>query len=130
MMLCDMAKNIDKRIEDSDIDQKTIGVNLARIRKEKGFTQAELAAHLDTIPTVISDYEHGRLRLHGKVIVNLAEFLGVSTDELLGVRQEKAVAAAPSRKISRRMQKIEQLPEQQQRALIQTIDAFLRAEGI
>ena len=64
-----------------------IGARLAQLRKEKGITQAE---RLDISQPMASDYERGKLRLHGELIIQLSEILGVSADEILGISPPKA----------------------------------------
>ena len=60
--------------------------------------------------------------------------LEVSADELLGLSQETGPKNPATKKLSlklvRRLQKMEQLPSSKQKALLQTIDGFLRGEGI
>ena len=43
---------------------ETPGQHLARIRKERGYTQVELAQRTSLIQTLVSDYERGKLRLN------------------------------------------------------------------
>jgi transcriptional regulator with XRE-family HTH domain len=108
--------------------QETLGQRLARIRKEQGFTQQQLAERTGLIQVLISDYEHGKLRLTAEMAVRFADVLGVSTDDLL--RGKKGAATSrrqPSLKLLRRMEQIENLPPYRQRALLTTIDGFLAA---
>jgi transcriptional regulator with XRE-family HTH domain len=100
------------------------GQRLARIRRERGFTQIELAAKTGLVQTLVSDYERGKLRLNADVILRFATALKVSTDALLqpaGPVESKK----PSRKVLRRLERIEALPPAQQAALLRTIDTFL-----
>lgn len=108
---------------------ETMGQRLARIRKERGVTQVELAERTGLIQVVISDYERGRLRLPAEMAVRFAEALGVTTDELLRSKKDRSTKPAkqPSLKLIRRMEQIEGLPLYQQRALLMTIDTFIAA---
>ena len=56
---------------------------MAHIRRERGFTQRELADNAGLIQTLASDYERGKLRLNADMILRFATALEVSTDELL-----------------------------------------------
>jgi transcriptional regulator with XRE-family HTH domain len=106
----------------------SLGKRIALLRKERGFTQVELAHKLDVIQAIISDYERGRLRPHPDMLVRLATTLQVSTDELLGIAVVKATnGARVDRRIQRRMEAIGSLPKRDQDALLRTIDAFLTA---
>ena len=100
------------------------GERLARIRKERGFTQKELAEKTGLIQTLISDYERGKLRLNADMILRFATALEVSTDELLQPAGPRPTRK-PSRKVLRRLELIESLPARQQTTLLRTIDTFL-----
>jgi len=113
------------------LDERTItqqtGARLAAVRKARGVTQVDLAAQLGITQSMLSKYERGGLRLHGALIVRIAELLTVSTDELLGV---KVVAPAPvqtlkDKRLGRRIQQIDRLSKRDREALVRTIDAFL-----
>ena len=61
------------------------------------------------------------------MIVRLALVLGVTADELLGIKQPKKKNDEPSLKIQKRMKNVEKLPPAQQKVLLKTIDTFLKA---
>jgi transcriptional regulator with XRE-family HTH domain len=103
---------------------ETPGQRLARIRRERGFTQIELAEKTGLVQALVSDYERGKLRLNADMILRFATALEVSTDALLqpdGPVESKK----PSRRVLRRLEQIEALPPAQQSALLRTIDTFL-----
>jgi transcriptional regulator with XRE-family HTH domain len=104
--------------------KESFGKRLARIRKEKGFTQVELAEKLGTLQAIISDYERSKSRPHADTVTSIAIALDVSADELLGL-SNLPKTAAPNRRILQRIQMIEKLPKRDQDALMRTIDAFL-----
>jgi transcriptional regulator with XRE-family HTH domain len=105
---------------------ESFGQRLARLRKERGFTQVELAEKSAMIQAVISDYERDKLRPYADVVVRLAVALAVSTDELLGLQPpKKADGADTNRRFRRRLQLVDTLPKRDQEALLRTIDAFL-----
>jgi len=105
---------------------ETIGERIARLRKERGITQKELADLLRVTQSVVSDYERGELRVHGELLVRLAEILRVSANEILGLEKNgKTEAAVKNRRLQRRLQAIDKLPKRDQEALLRTIDAFL-----
>jgi len=110
--------------------EETFGERIARLRREKGLTQEDLAGRLDVTQPVVSDYERGRLRLHGELIVQLAAILGVSADEILGLKASgRANGAIRNRRLLRQVQQLERLPKRDQQALLRTIDAFLSKAG-
>lgn len=107
---------------------ETHGQRLARLRKERGFTQKELAERTGLIQALISDYERDKLRLNADMILRFAAALEVTTDELLRPAARKP-ARKPSRRVLRRLELIEKLPPGQQTALLRTIDAVLVGVG-
>jgi transcriptional regulator with XRE-family HTH domain len=105
--------------------EETFGQRLARLRKAAGISQVQLAQHLGTTQTLVSEYEHDNRRVHGERLARIASLLHVSADELLGHRPSKA-NSAPSLKLIRRLKAIEALPPQRQKFVLQTLDALLR----
>lgn len=105
--------------------EDTFGQSLARLRKAAGLSQEQLAQHLGTTQTLISEYEHDNRRVHAERISKIAHLLHVSVDELLGHKPSKATGAA-SLKLVRRLKAIEALPPQRQKFVLQTLDALLR----
>jgi transcriptional regulator with XRE-family HTH domain len=105
--------------------RNSIAQRLGRLRREKGITQAEMAELLGVSQPIVSNYERGELRLHGELIVKLAEILDCSADELLGLRERKAATGGGNHRMLRLMQQIDLLPKRDQEALLRTIDAFL-----
>ena len=103
---------------------ETPGRRLARIRRERGYTQIELAEKTGLVQTLVSDYERGKLRLNADMILRFATALEVSTDALLRLAGPVEPKKS-SRKVLRRLEQIESLPSVQQLALLRTIDTFL-----
>jgi transcriptional regulator with XRE-family HTH domain len=113
-----------------DQGKETIGERLARLRKERGFTQVELAKKIGTIQTLVSDYETDRLRLSAEMAVRFALALDVSTDDILNPKGlGKKPAKKPSLKIIRRMEEIEKLPPRRQAFVLTALDSLLRGEA-
>ena len=108
---------------------ETFGARLARLRKERSFTQTALAEKIGIVQSLVTDYECDRLRMHPEMVVRFAYALDVSADELLGLKASRTLGDGKlSLKVVRRLSAIESLPDHKQRALLQTIDAFLKAE--
>ena len=103
-----------------------LGQRIARLRKEKGLTQVEVARKAGLSQVLVSDYERGRLRPNPDTIVKLAQILLVTTDELLGVKDSLTTGNKLSLKTIRRLKRIENLPASQQKTLFKTIDTFLK----
>ena len=113
-----------------DWGKESIGQRAARIRKERGFTQVELAGKIGIVQTLVTDYETDRLRLTAEMAVRFAMALDVTLDELLHPNAAKSSTRKPSRKVLRRLEKIEDLPPIQQTTLLRTIDTFLEVAAL
>jgi transcriptional regulator with XRE-family HTH domain len=109
-----------------DLGEETLGQRLARLRKQRGLTQVELAQKIGIIQSLVSEYERDKLRLNAEMLARFALALEVSADELLGLQKLPKNGRHPSRKVLRRLQKIEELPAHDQAALLKTIDTFLK----
>jgi len=109
-----------------DLGGETIGERVARLRKERGYTQMELAEKVGIIQTIVSAIETNALKLSAEMAIRFAMALGVSTDDLLMPPKRKRQNAKPSRKVLRRLELIESLPSHQQQTVLKTIDAMLK----
>ena len=108
-----------------ELGGETIGERVARLRKERGYTQAELAQKVGIIQTIVSAIETNALKLSAEMAIRFALALEVSTDDLLLPAKMKRPGRKPSRKVLRRLEQIEALPSPQQSVLLKTIDTFL-----
>lgn len=66
-----------------ELDYQAIGVRIRRFRKEQGLTQQLLAEFSNQEPSNISHIERGATKLSLPTIVNIANALGVTVDDLL-----------------------------------------------
>lgn len=112
-----------------------LGKRIALLRKQRGFTQVELAERLGVIQSVISSYEVGRVRPSPEAIVKICESLDLTADQLLGrAKTSKAIVGAGGgdvldRRFVRRLRLLKKLPKRDQDALLRTIDAFIQARS-
>jgi transcriptional regulator with XRE-family HTH domain len=116
------------KLKPVDMGDESLGQRLARLRKERGWTQKQIAERTGLIQELVSNYETDKLRLNADMILRFAEVFDVSADELLrGSKSTITAKKQPSIKLVRRMEQIEALPLYEQRALLTTIDKFLAA---
>ncbi|MGB9144928.1 MAG: helix-turn-helix transcriptional regulator [Acidobacteriaceae bacterium] len=127
-----MARIREEGTDSTKAWHRALGRRLAQLRKQRGLSQEELARRVGAIQVVISDYENGKSRLFAETAVRFAAALDVPVQELLQVSKPVAVEPAPkpSRKLLRRMEKIERLPRRKQTALLTTIDTFLENSAV
>ena len=122
-----MAKKATVKKPPLDFGGETLGQRLTRLRKERGFTQVELAEKVGITQVLISAYETDRCAFSVEMAVRFALTLEISLDELLHPKAKKLASRKPNRRVLRRLEQIERLPRRQQIALLTTIDAFLQA---
>ena len=102
------------------------GNRLKEIRKRRGLSQVELARRLGLHQSLISQYECGYLRLHGALLVRLAQALETTPDEILAATPTPTAAEPPlDRRFLRRLKQVEKLSAHQKKILLGTIDAFI-----
>ena len=92
-----MPKKPTFKLPPLNLGDETLGQRIARLRKANGYTQTDLAQELSqgesaqkeisNIRVLISDYERNKIRPNYEMIVRLALVLGVTADELLGIKQ-------------------------------------------
>lgn len=66
-----------------NIDYKAIGIRVRRFRTQRGLTQQKLAELSGQEPSNISHIERGATKLGLPTIVNIANALGITVDDLL-----------------------------------------------
>lgn len=69
-------------------DGKTIGERISKIRKEKELTQLELSTKIGIKRALLSEYETGRTRIFGDMIIRIAIALEVTPNQLMGFEKE------------------------------------------
>jgi len=109
-----------------------VGQRLARLRKERGYTQVDLAGKIGIIQTLISDYELDKLRLSAEMAVRYAMALNITVDDLLAPKTaaKQKNSKQPSLKLVRRMEEIEKLPPRQQTLVLSALDSILRGTAV
>jgi transcriptional regulator with XRE-family HTH domain len=121
-----MARRRTKPVDPTE----TFGERLARLRKDRGLTQVELAERLDISQPVLSYYEKQSRRVPPKVLVRLAEVLEVSVDELLGLAPVKTAPATPRGRLLSRLRQIEMLPPAERKAILKILDGLLARQRL
>lgn len=66
---------------------RMINENIRKFRKAKGISQEEMAVKLNVVRQTVSKWENGRSVPDADVLMHMAELLGVSVSQLLGVEE-------------------------------------------
>lgn len=110
--------------------EESFGRRFAQLRLEAGYSQRELAAELGISYRMVAYYETEAARLPTQLLPQLAKVLGVSTDQLLGVKEVKGNGKRHDNRLWRRISQVEKLPTPQRKQIVQILDAFLEREKL
>lgn len=84
MLSCFFRQNVEFMIKWKGIKGgKMISANIKNLRKEKGFTQKDLADLLHVTSQAVSRWEQGEVEPSLDTIVNIAKIFSVTTDEII-----------------------------------------------
>ena len=118
------ALHVPKRIP-IETSGEPFGQRLARVRQTAGYTQRELAAHIGISQRMIAYYEGETEYPPAHLLPAMARALGVSTDELLGVKPVKLQRKLGRERLWRRLNQLDKLSPNERKQVLAVIDAFL-----
>jgi len=110
--------------------QETFGERLVRLRHATGYSQRDLAQEIGTSNRMLVHYEKHAGQPTAHLLPLLANALGVSTDQLLGVEEVKTNNRIRDTKLWRRFSQMEKLPPTRRKPIMQVIDSFLEGEKL
>ena len=103
---------------------RSIGTNIATIRKELGFSQETLANELGISRRAIGSYECGERSIPVFLIPKLSNILHVSAIKLLNIKTPILDERTKEAKILRELEKVNKLPEEDRKVIFTLIDSF------
>lgn len=110
------------------VDNKSIGDRISEARKNMGITQQELADTVGIKRALLSEYETGRTRIYGEMIIRISMALHVSPEILLGFKIiQKKEEKTNSLRYTKRIKEIDSLPEHKIKNILRTIDDMIKA---
>jgi transcriptional regulator with XRE-family HTH domain len=113
-----------------NIDQLTeFGKRLVKLRKDAGYTQTELANELGVTQRMVSYYEGHAEYPPSAMLPKMAALLGVTADQLLGIKPMKS-SKQPDTRLQRRFHQIQKLPAKDKRQITLIIDTFIKASQV
>ncbi|MFZ1098418.1 MAG: helix-turn-helix domain-containing protein [Steroidobacteraceae bacterium] len=104
---------------------RQLGGRIASLRKEQGFTQAQLAGVLGLTQQMVASYEVGRRRVPVSLLPKVATALAVSVETLIGQGRATPAKRGPAPKLQQQMERIQRLPRAKQRLVLQMLDGVL-----
>lgn len=110
--------------------RREIGQRIRSLRQAHGLSQTKLARLLGIEQSHVSNIERGARSATIQQVTRLSKKLSVSTDTILGGGALPQVKTLSGGKLYRYLQRIEELPAADQKAVLQILDSLLRrAEG-
>lgn len=106
------------------------GQRLKEIRQSRALTQQQLGEMVGVSQRVVAYYETDDAQPPGALLVDLAQALEVTADELLGIEPLREKIPAKQARIRKRLQRVEDLPAADQRAVLKFVDALVESRGL
>jgi transcriptional regulator with XRE-family HTH domain len=103
---------------------KALGARIAELRREQGLSQQALADELGVAQQTLAHYEVGRARMAVSLVPTLAKILGVSVEELLGIKNGSS-KRGPAPVLQRQIERLSRLPKAKQKVVMEMLDGVL-----
>jgi transcriptional regulator with XRE-family HTH domain len=110
-------------MQDASI-RKALGQRIKQLRKQKGWTQKELANRIDASHAQLNKYESGQNTPPIDRLILLAEVLDTSVDHLIG-GHHNAKPPIHNTRLIQRFQTIEGFDKEERELVIQVLDAMI-----
>lgn len=109
------------------------GARLIALRKARGMTQVQLAQATGLSQRMVSYYEADADVPAGDLVLNFANALHTTTDELLGAKPASVVDSPMTdpteRRTWRRFRQLMELPEKDRKAVMRMLDTMTKARA-
>jgi transcriptional regulator with XRE-family HTH domain len=107
------------------------GERIATLRRERGWTQPELASRLGTTVKMVTYYEREAQNPTHKTIEQFAKVFGVSPAEFLGQANgtKRTRKPGPPSRLLQLIDRLSNLPRQKQKVVIEMLEGFLHKTG-
>ncbi len=113
------------------MNKLTFGQRLIQIRKTMGLTQTELGDRIGVSQRIIYHYEHKAEYPPTPKLIELAQALNMSVDELLGIESSNDKAYQDIKPmLAKKLRRASQLPTNDLKALSTFIDALILKQQI
>jgi transcriptional regulator with XRE-family HTH domain len=99
---------------------------LKKLRKNKDWSQGQIAMKIGVDPQRISKYERGILYPTTEIAIKLADLFEVSLDYLFRDDDSVILGEVTNKDLIKRLKAINALPKEKQKTLIELLDAFIK----
>lgn len=102
------------------------GERLARLRQQAGLSQVQLAEAVGIPQRTLSFYEREAEAIPSTLVPALAQALGVTIEEVLGLEATQTrKKRGPQSQLERQLAQIASLPRKEQQQLLAVVEAFI-----
>ena len=101
-----------------------IGDKILALRKERGWSQQQLAKKIGTSGPIVGRYERGEMTPSVEVAKKLADTFGITLDYL--VDDAGRVTDLKNKAMLERLKEIEALDQEEKKTVVHVIDSLLR----
>lgn len=108
------------------IDMATFALQLRSLRTQRKLTQVRLAQLLGVTPRVYNRWEKGAAAPHLATLVQIAEVLQVSLDELVGRSSVVSEPKVRNLQLSTLYHQLDRLPDEDQKAVAILLDSLIK----
>jgi transcriptional regulator with XRE-family HTH domain len=107
------------------------GQRMAALRKERGWTQSQLAQHLGVAVKTVIYYEREAENPTRKTIERIAKVFGVAPVELMGQTNgaKNGHKPGPPSRLQQLSERLAALPRSKQKVVVQMLEGFLQQAG-
>lgn len=120
-----MGPELVLRAEEEGPPPMGLGERVRQLRKEAGWSQAELGDKIGTDSQRVSRYENGRITPSLDAVVRIAEAFNVSLDHLLVEGVPRRPLHAAEHGLGDRLASVGELPEADLAALLNVLDSLV-----
>jgi len=107
--------------------KENLAIRIQELRKQKGWSQIELAERIGLSKAQMSRYETKNVQPPANTLNKIATALDTTVDFLIsGDKTEKAKAAIKNSELLQSFKEMDVLPEQEQTMLVKIIRAYVR----
>ena len=106
-------------------ERTPFGQRLHALREQAGLSQQQLAARLGLTQRAYAHWERNPVALRPDQLLNLAQALNVSVEDLVGTNGTKKRGSGPTGKMKQLFEAASQLPRSQQQKLAAVLEAFV-----
>jgi transcriptional regulator with XRE-family HTH domain len=120
-----ILRHVAKKPNQTVVSKQDIGLRIKLLRQGQGLTQIELGERLEMTQSNLSAIERGIRGVTVHQVVRVAKALGVATDEILMAEKAPPPGRRPRKRLMKRLQRIQEIPERDQRIVLQLLEGLL-----